>query len=446
MNRRGIHGIGIVPPVMMGWQDNSLLQGLIGYWKMDEVSTGVGSITRLDSLNKNALTDSGNMSSIIGRIGQSCNYSAGSCVLIHADNADLSTGDIDFTVAAWVNLADKAALRDIITRLDDATHREYRLFYKQTIDRFDFYIANAAGAVSGEVQADILGSPVAGVWYFVIAWHDSINNKVYIQINNFASNNVNTSDVPGDIIASFRVGGTGLSNTMLGFIDEVGFWKRVLTVAERTRLWNGGLGNSYPFTSASGGTNVLMIGDSKTAATTDMPSMVGYLPLMASSLGNWHENPPRYAVSGMHITDMAIAIPGVLTTLNATPDYILMNMGVTDLHTGPYIPLPATFQTDYGIILDALHAKWPFTRIYLMRVWKRWISVEANWGPEIAQIDDTIIPALIATRSTWCFFGPDERIFLEGGDDGVTLTTDGVHPNHAGYIVTAAAWKTALGY
>jgi lysophospholipase L1-like esterase len=42
--------------------------------------------------------------------------------------------------------------------------------------------------------------------------------------------------------------------------------------------------------------------------------------------------------------------------------------------------------------------------------------------------------------------GPDRRVYLEGGDDGVTYTSDGVHPNAAGASLEAAQLKTALGH
>jgi lysophospholipase L1-like esterase len=106
--------------------------------------------------------------------------------------------------------------------------------------------------------------------------------------------------------------------------------------------------------------------------------------------------------------------------------------------------LPETWQGDYGEVLDMVHTKWPSAKVYLMRVWKR--LVDANWAAEIAAINDTYIPALAAAHAGWCFVGPDERIFLEAGDDGASLTTDGIHANHDGYIAYASAWLATLGY
>ena len=37
-----------------------------------------------------------------------------------------------------------------------------------------------------------------------------------------------------------------------GLIDEVGFWKRILTAQEKTNLYNAGAGLAYPLIESSG--------------------------------------------------------------------------------------------------------------------------------------------------------------------------------------------------
>lgn len=46
--------------------------------------------------------------------------------------------------------------------------------------------------------------------------------------------------------------------------------------------------------------------------------------------------------------------------------------------------------------------------------------------------------------NTWLKTGINEADFLPSTDDGVTYTADGVHPNHAGYALEAAAWLEAI--
>lgn len=116
---------------------------------------------------------------------------------------------------------------------------------------------------------------------------------------------------------------------------------------------------------------------------------------------------------------------------------ILFNLGVTSLGT---MPPQATFESDYGYLLDALHTKYPAAIIYCARPWARGYGAApdtmAGW-----------IATVVAARSPWAQLGHDERVWLEGGDDGATMTTDGVHYTYPlGFATAAAQWMTAMGY
>jgi len=43
------------------------------------------------------------------------------------------------------------------------------------------------------------------------------------------------------------------------------------------------------------------------------------------------------------------------------------------------------------------------------------------------------------------YLGHDERVWLEGGDDGATMTTDGRHYSAAGQAECAAQWRSVIG-
>ena len=94
--------------------------------------------------------------------------------------------------------------------------------------------------------------PTFNVWYYIVCWHDSVNNQIAIQVNNGTPNTLPYSDgIP--IHPSererypFVIGDDTDVEPLDGVVDEVGFWKRVLTPAERTALYNGGNGFAYPF-------------------------------------------------------------------------------------------------------------------------------------------------------------------------------------------------------
>jgi hypothetical protein len=92
------------------------------------------------------------------------------------------------------------------------------------------------------------GGIVTGTWYNVIAWHDAVNNQLGISVNNVATTVAHSGGVrAGNAEVRIGSGETGGNEEWDGLIDEVGVWKRVLTAAERTQLYNGGAGITYPF-------------------------------------------------------------------------------------------------------------------------------------------------------------------------------------------------------
>src|SRR6267378_4108573 len=100
-----------------GGAGSSLITGLAGYWKLDEVSNGSAPVTRVDSAGTNDLTDNNTTPSAAGKISNAINpLLANSEFLSHVSNATLQTGNIDFTLTAWVQIADNANNRSIISK------------------------------------------------------------------------------------------------------------------------------------------------------------------------------------------------------------------------------------------------------------------------------------------------------------------------------------------
>lgn len=142
------------------------------------------------------------------------------------------------------------------------------------------------------------------------------------------------------------------------------------------------------------------------------------------------------SLGGRTVATGADEIDAELDASSISPQYVLANLGANDVSLG--LPTEATWKADYQYILDAIHTKWPSAKIYMMRPWRQTYDTECNtlagW-----------IADLVAANS-YCYTGPDERVFLENGDDGATYTRDGIHPNAAGYALTAAQWQSAIGY
>jgi len=226
----------------------SLLDSLVSYWKLDESSGDA-----IDSVGSNTLTDNNTVGSAVGKIGNARDFEADNSEFFKiADNASLSTGDIDFTLAGWVRLESKTDFRCMIRKQAAVGECEYGIIYSTIGDRFEFDYSSDGVAFLSE-PADNLGSPSVATWYYIVAWHDAVANTVNIQVNNGTVDSASFSSGVRDGTGSFAIGTAGDITTALwdGLIDEVGFWKRVLTAQERTDLYNNGNGFAYPFTAAT---------------------------------------------------------------------------------------------------------------------------------------------------------------------------------------------------
>lgn len=219
-------------------------QTCVGWWKLDEKSGTAAADA--SGKQRNNLLDVNTVTSTTGKVGNAAQFTAtNSEYLSLEDNANLSTGNIDFTVAAWVYMDSKSGYNIFVSRESggsSSADREYNVFYNPATDRFIFSLF---GSSRIDVSANTFGSPSTGTWYYVVAWHDAAADTVNIQINDGTVDSVSTGGVaPSDTNRPFRIGETDSAYYMDGRIDEVGFWKRVLASGERSTLYNSGNGKT----------------------------------------------------------------------------------------------------------------------------------------------------------------------------------------------------------
>lgn len=217
-----------------------LKRDAISLWRFES-----GSSLGLDSKGLNTLTNNNAVSQIAGRVGQAAQFvAASSQYLGRADNASLSTGNIAFTLAGWVNLTDRATTYAIANKLDSSGAGEWNLTYTGGgTERFRFRTF-LSGAGVGDATANSFGQATSGVWTHVVFWHDPATTTVNIQVNGGPVDSATTTGAPADTGVSFQLGATATPGGFLnGSLDEWGFWKRLLTPAERVWLYNGGSGH-----------------------------------------------------------------------------------------------------------------------------------------------------------------------------------------------------------
>jgi hypothetical protein len=122
---------------------------------------------------------------------------------------------------------------------------------------------------------------------------------------------------------------------------------------------------------------------------------------------------------------------------DSKPLAVLIDLGANDM--GIYFASlsEAKWKADMGYILDAMHAKFPATPLFIAKPWVHGCEVAVPSCNDVA----AWIDALIAARAGWVFVGMDERTWLPAA------STDWVHPtNPAGYEIMAQQWLAGMGY
>lgn len=233
-----------------GAAGNGLLNALVAYWPGDEANGD-----RLD-VHTNALhlTDTNTVTSDTGLVYATARQYTRANGEYHTrpgDDALLSGGNVDFTIAAWVYLDDLSA-HAIATKYNASGLSCYALWYSiLSANRFALYVRNATNTGTYSAVANTFGVPVVNTWYLVIGMHSVNDNKVYIQIND---GSVDSGAGAGgvDSAAVFKIGTWSVGNNpMNGRIGPTAFWKSapggggVLTAEQRTALWNAGAGLKY---------------------------------------------------------------------------------------------------------------------------------------------------------------------------------------------------------
>jgi hypothetical protein len=212
----------------------ALTDDLISYWKLDEASGNA-----LDAHGSNDLTDNNTVGTAAGKISNARDFDrASSERLTRADNASISAGDVDFTFSLWFKAESLNNFSYLLSKRN-AFFNDYELFYLSSSVYFE------CAGVTRQSSGVTVG---AGEWHFVVFYHDSAANVIGVSIDGGAAVTTSTGGAaPSDTDGTFALGGRGHTGADYwdGCLDEVGFWKRVLTSDERTQLYNGGSGLAY---------------------------------------------------------------------------------------------------------------------------------------------------------------------------------------------------------
>src|SRR6187431_54120 len=103
---------------------------------------------RADSVGAETLADNASVAQIAGKVGNAAHFArASSQFLSRASNANLQTGDIDFTLAAWVYLDSVGQVSTIAGKFGLSGTREYVLRVESAPAKASFFVSPAGSTV-----------------------------------------------------------------------------------------------------------------------------------------------------------------------------------------------------------------------------------------------------------------------------------------------------------
>lgn len=180
---------------------------------------------------------------------------ANSECLSAANNPSLQLGNIDWTIGTWA-LFDDIGLHHMLITKRDGVPCEYVLYSDPStganllVDR---------GAVPVTVAAPGL---TAGVWHFIVGWHDVVAGTLNLQVNGGTVVSVPTGGAINVTTDRFWLGAQATAtggpavNHHNGRMQNAFIFGRGLTATERSFLYNSGSGRRYEELNATFKTNL----------------------------------------------------------------------------------------------------------------------------------------------------------------------------------------------
>ena len=217
---------------------------LISWWDLDEPSGA-----RADSHGSNNLTDTNTVTSVTGKVNVAADFDGGNEESLEiADNDSLSMADIGMTIGCWMSdiQVGSAATLDLLTKWGAAGNYEYAIqMVKSATGQKPQLIVSGDGTNTTTIAASV--EITDGNWHFIVAWHDPTANTINIQLDNATATSAShtTGIFDGNSKFCMAARSSGVTNVWTGSIDEAFIYRRVLTSAERTWLYNSGNGRSY---------------------------------------------------------------------------------------------------------------------------------------------------------------------------------------------------------
>ena len=219
---------------------NSIQSGLVAYWHLTEPSGA----SRADSTsNGHTLANHGTVGQAAATplAGNVASYPGGSSNYLSTPGSaftiDPSTG---ITFTGWVNISTLTGTPIIFCKsFGGGGDFEFLVDYDSASSQL---VADVNGLSAGSTAFAAVPSPAStGTWYFIAAGWSPVDGKVFISVNN-------STVYKGAVVTPYGDGGSAVevgsdqhaSLGYTGLIGHVGYWRRVLSAAEITQMYNAG--------------------------------------------------------------------------------------------------------------------------------------------------------------------------------------------------------------
>lgn len=220
-----------------------LSSGLVSFWEFEEGGTAT---FFSDAVGGNTFTRNGSVgTTITGKVGNALDAGTTTYLVASPAVGMASGNNASYTFGGWYKINPSfASYSNLFQRgtFGTAGQRSFTLTYTLSADTLTLYKSSDGTAYEFIQSPENIGLKDQN-WHFVVAWIDCNTLTLNIQVDN---GTIYTESFASPI--TFNIG-----NLMLGSstgiplqtaVDQLFYYSRVLTAAERTAMWNNGNGIS----------------------------------------------------------------------------------------------------------------------------------------------------------------------------------------------------------
>lgn len=228
----GMMGGGVATP-------SSLLNGLVFWFPLNEVSDGSVPVSRLDLVSGESLADNGTVASeTIDNETAAKFVTADSTYLSHADGAKWRFGNNTFTIVGRVRFTSHLTNRGVVTKGAEFVFRN---------------VSDGPHLTLWNGTSSLVTLEYAGLWTTLDTWipfragFDKVQSRVFMQLGQGVYFEKDVVGTPGSNSNTFQIGSFVQSQFHNGHIRNVGKYDRLLTYGEWYQLSTTSPAPNHPF-------------------------------------------------------------------------------------------------------------------------------------------------------------------------------------------------------